>query len=136
MESHLKSLWRCSILLGTYLTRTSKYLVLYFCQPLGHLDFTFGAPDLRLHLKGNKGIVDSHAGSIGDEEKDVMERSHDGISAGKGSSKWVKVNEKRTLWLVLKKSNLLIPRIPVSYVVSKRSSFYKEFRDGKWFFPS
>ena len=41
--------------------------------------------------------------SIGDEEKDVMEHSHDGISTSIESSEWVKVNEKRTLWHVLKK---------------------------------
>ena len=58
-------------------------------------------------------------GSIGDEEKDVMECSYDGIYAGKGSSKWVKVNEKRTIRHVRKESNLLIPTILVSYVVSK-----------------
>ena len=43
-------------------------------------------------------------GSIGDEKKDVMEHSHDGISTSIGSSKWVKVNEKRTLWPVLQKN--------------------------------
>ena len=75
-------------------------------------------------------------GDIGDEEKDMMEHSHNGISGGKGSSKWVKVNEKKTLRHVLKECNLLIPGIPVSYVVSKGLSFYKEFRGGKWFFPS
>ncbi|XP_034689750.1 tetratricopeptide repeat protein 4 homolog [Vitis riparia] len=83
-----------------------------------------------------EGTVGSHVESIGDEEKDVIECSHDVTSAGKGSSKWVKVNEKRTLNDVLKEPNLMIPGIPVFYVVSKRSSFYKEFRDGKWSLPS
>lgn len=83
-----------------------------------------------------EGTVGSHVESIGDEEKDVIECSLDVTSAGKGSSKWVKVNEKRTLNDVLKEPNLMIPGIPVFYVVSKRSSFYKEFRDGKWSLPS
>ena len=58
---------------GPTLTRTSKYPTLYSCHPLEHLDFTLGAPDLRLHLKGNKGTANSHVGSVDDEEKDAME---------------------------------------------------------------
>ncbi|PQQ10321.1 tetratricopeptide repeat protein 4 homolog [Prunus yedoensis var. nudiflora] len=73
-----------------------------------------------------------HVENIGDEENDANENSNGGSSAGKGSSKWVKVNEKRTLHDVLKEPNFVIPGIPVFFVVSKRSSFYKEFKAGKW----
>ncbi|KAG6787470.1 hypothetical protein POTOM_009110 [Populus tomentosa] len=66
-----------------------------------------------------------------DEEKDTIE-SH---GSGKGSSKWVKVNEKRMLCDVLKEPDFIISGIPVFYVVSKRSSFYKEFKAGKWSLP-
>ncbi|CAK7349493.1 unnamed protein product [Dovyalis caffra] len=66
-----------------------------------------------------------------DIEKDAVE-SH---GAGKGSSKWVKVNEKRMLTDVLKESDFIISGIPVFYVVSKRSSFYIEFKAGKWALP-
>ncbi|KAH8517543.1 hypothetical protein H0E87_005462 [Populus deltoides] len=66
-----------------------------------------------------------------DEEKDAIE-SH---GSGKGSSKWVKVNEKRILCDVLKEPDFIVSGIPVFYVVSKRSSFYKEFKAGKWSLP-
>ncbi|KAK9280853.1 hypothetical protein L1049_003743 [Liquidambar formosana] len=101
---------------------------------------------LRHLLEGTAG---SHLESIGDEEKVAIEHSNHGISAvrmssilssvpvsSEGPSKWVKVNEKRTLHDVLKEPNFVIPGIPVFYVVSKRSSFYKEFRSGKWVPPS
>uniref|UniRef100_A0A2P2LC59 Tetratricopeptide repeat protein 4 homolog isoform X1 n=2 Tax=Rhizophora mucronata TaxID=61149 RepID=A0A2P2LC59_RHIMU len=71
------------------------------------------------------------------EEKDAIESSSHDISAnGKGSSKWVKVNEKRKLLDVLKEADFVVSGIPVFYVVSKRSAFYKEFRAGKWAVPS
>ncbi|XP_021824446.1 tetratricopeptide repeat protein 4 homolog [Prunus avium] len=79
-----------------------------------------------------EGTAASHVENIGDEENDANENSNDGSSAGKGSSKWVKVNEKRTLHDVLKEPNFVIPGIPVFFVVSKRSSFCKEFKAGKW----
>ncbi|KAJ8749087.1 hypothetical protein K2173_013694 [Erythroxylum novogranatense] len=59
-----------------------------------------------------------------------------GSNHGKGSSKWVKVNEKHKLSDILKEPNFVIPGIPVFYVVSKRSAFYKEFKAGKWTVPS
>ncbi|MCI22506.1 tetratricopeptide repeat protein 4, partial [Trifolium medium] len=52
------------------------------------------------------------------------------------SPKWIKVNERRTLHDVLKEPNFIIPEIPVFYVASKQSSFYKKFKDGKWAPPS
>ncbi|KAF3791277.1 Tetratricopeptide repeat protein [Nymphaea thermarum] len=49
-----------------------------------------------------------------------------------GPRKWIKVDERKTLHDVLKKDNYIIPGIPVFYVVSTRSHFYKEFKSGKW----
>ncbi|KAF5204216.1 Tetratricopeptide repeat protein 4-like protein, partial [Thalictrum thalictroides] len=82
-------------------------------------------------------LLEGTAGSLveNSEEKDTTERSSHGDYAGKSSSKWVKVNEKKTLYEVLRQPDFVIPRIPVFYVVSKRSSFYKEFKAGKWVPP-
>ncbi|XP_038713553.1 tetratricopeptide repeat protein 4 homolog [Tripterygium wilfordii] len=73
-----------------------------------------------------EGTTGAQAEGIGDGEKDETE------TAGQGSSKWIKVNEKRMLYDILKEPNFIITGIPVFYVVSKRSSFYKDFRAGKW----
>nr|XP_043636604.1 tetratricopeptide repeat protein 4 homolog [Erigeron canadensis] len=83
-----------------------------------------------------QGTVASHIETFGDDEIDKS--SHKVISSvGQGHSKWVKVNEKRTLHAVLKEQNLVIPGIPVFFVVSKRSSgFYKDFKSGNWSLPS
>ncbi|OMO52188.1 Tetratricopeptide TPR-1 [Corchorus olitorius] len=81
-----------------------------------------------------EGTTASNVESVGEEEKEAADGSSYGMSAG-GSSKWVKVNEKRTLHDVLKEPNFIIPMIPgvvFFYVVSKRSSFYKDFRTGNW----
>ncbi|PIA40095.1 hypothetical protein AQUCO_02500072v1 [Aquilegia coerulea] len=80
-----------------------------------------------------EGTVGSHVENS--EEKDTTEHSSHGDYAGKSSSKWIKVNEKKTLYEVLWQPDLVIPRIPVFYVVSKRSTFYKEFKAGKWVPP-
>ncbi|BBG96148.1 Tetratricopeptide repeat-like superfamily protein [Prunus dulcis] len=66
-----------------------------------------------------EGTAASHVENIGDEENDANDNSNDGSSAGKGSSKWVKVNEKRTLHDVLKEPNFVIPGIPASIKSSK-----------------
>ncbi|GMP90529.1 hypothetical protein CsSME_00041614 [Camellia sinensis var. sinensis] len=80
-----------------------------------------------------EGIAGSHLESLGDNVKHAEGDSLDhGTSAGRGPSKWVKVNEKRTLYDVLKELDFVIPGIPVFYIVSKSSSFYKDFRAGKW----
>ncbi|KAL9228274.1 hypothetical protein vseg_003871 [Gypsophila vaccaria] len=52
--------------------------------------------------------------------------------AGNDPSRWVKVNEKRTLHDVLKEPNFVIPEIPVFYVVSRISNFYDKFKSGEW----
>ncbi|PWA81560.1 Tetratricopeptide-like helical [Artemisia annua] len=84
-----------------------------------------------------QGTVASHIESFGDDETDSVKSSANGISSvGEGRSKWVNVNERRTLHAVLKEPNLVIPGIPVFFVVSKRSSFYKDFKSGKWSLPS
>ncbi|XP_034228895.1 uncharacterized protein LOC117637947 isoform X2 [Prunus dulcis] len=63
-----------------------------------------------------EGTAASHVENIGDEEKDANKNSNDGSSAGKGSSKWVKVNEKRALHDVLKEPNFVIRGIPGFFV--------------------
>ncbi|GAV84181.1 TPR_11 domain-containing protein [Cephalotus follicularis] len=82
-----------------------------------------------------EGTAGANAKSIGDEDKDDSEGSNHGFSAGEGSSKWVKVNDRRNLQDVLKEPNFIIPGIPVFYAVSKSSSFYEEFKAGKWVPP-
>ncbi|XP_021722158.1 tetratricopeptide repeat protein 4 homolog [Chenopodium quinoa] len=73
------------------------------------------------------------AGAVSiDEEKDS---SNYGSPTGKGPSRWVKVNKKRTLHDILKEPNLVIPGIPVFYIVSKSSAFYNKFKSGKWALP-
>ncbi|KAH7517462.1 hypothetical protein FEM48_Zijuj09G0067500 [Ziziphus jujuba var. spinosa] len=66
------------------------------------------------------------------KEEDASEDSDSGISADKGSSRWVKINEKSTLEDVLKQPDFVIQGIPAFYVVSKISKFYNEFKAGNW----
>ncbi|VVA89903.1 unnamed protein product [Arabis nemorensis] len=84
---------------------------------------------LQYLLEGTKG---SQAGTSGDEDTSLAKKPYN----RRGSSGMVKVNERRTLHDVLKEPNLVIPEIPVFYVVSKRSKFYKDFAAGKWSPPS
>lgn len=74
-----------------------------------------------------EGTAGSLAEGLCDEEKDAKHYSN-----GEGSGKWIKVNEKKTLHDILRQPDYIIPEIPVFFVVSNRSSFYKEFRAGKW----
>ncbi|KAG0453161.1 hypothetical protein HPP92_025517 [Vanilla planifolia] len=68
-----------------------------------------------------------------DEDND---EDHQAEMLGSSSSiKWMKVEEKKTLSSVLRRSDYIIPAIPVFYVVSTRSSFYKEFKAGNWLQP-
>ncbi|MQL81336.1 hypothetical protein Taro_013784 [Colocasia esculenta] len=48
------------------------------------------------------------------------------------SGKWVKVNEKKKLQDILRLHDYIIPGIPAFFVVSKHSTFYGEFKAGKW----
>ncbi|RZC52116.1 hypothetical protein C5167_020545 [Papaver somniferum] len=84
---------------------------------------------LRHLLEGSAGFL---AESIVEEEKDASASLTESTSAGKVSVSWVKVNEKKMLHDVLGQPNFVIPGIPVFYVVSKCSSFYEKFKDGKW----
>ncbi|KAI3806106.1 hypothetical protein L1987_21998 [Smallanthus sonchifolius] len=84
-----------------------------------------------------QGTVASHLETFGYDETDRVKSSPKEISSvGNNRSKWVKVNERRTLDAVLKETNFVIPGIPVFFVVSKRSSFYKDFKSGNWSLPS
>ncbi|XP_024018429.1 tetratricopeptide repeat protein 4 homolog [Morus notabilis] len=81
-----------------------------------------------------EGTAASNVEDIGNEEKDAVRNSNH--LRPSGSAKWVKVNEKRTLHDVLKEPNFIIQGIPVFYVVSKKSDFYKKFKAGLWAPPS
>ncbi|KAM6565019.1 hypothetical protein CsatB_025017 [Cannabis sativa] len=87
-----------------------------------------------------EGTPASNVEDIGDDDKDAAEDANLGISAvifRLGSSKWIKVNERRTLHNVLKEPNFIIQGIPVFYVVSKKSiDFYRKFKAGLWTLPS
>jgi tetratricopeptide (TPR) repeat protein len=90
----------------------------------------------RLYHQLLEGTAGANAEAIDDENKDEIQGSNHDNSKGNGRSKMVAVNEKRTLHDVLKGANFIIPGIPVFYVVSKTSGFYKEFKAGKWVPPS
>ncbi|PKI41112.1 hypothetical protein CRG98_038640, partial [Punica granatum] len=66
------------------------------------------------------------------DEDSAAATSNQNFSTGDGSSKWMEVNERRTLHDVLKEPNMIIPGIPVFFVISKTSSFYQVFKSGKW----
>ncbi|EYU32923.1 hypothetical protein ABFS83_09G067000 [Erythranthe nasuta] len=67
-----------------------------------------------------------------DEEADATPRTS--LSSGNGP-KWVRVNERKTLHDILKNPDIVVPGIPAFFVVSKKSSFYKEFKSGNWSTP-
>ncbi|KAL6576238.1 hypothetical protein OROHE_000019 [Orobanche hederae] len=50
--------------------------------------------------------------------------------------KWVRVNQRRTLNDILKNPDFIVPGIPVFFVVSKRSGFYRDFKSGNWVPPN
>ncbi|KAK4436823.1 Tetratricopeptide repeat protein 4 [Sesamum alatum] len=75
-----------------------------------------------------EGTAASHLEKFGVEETDAARSS---VSSGNGP-KWVRVNEKKTLHDILKNPNIIVPGIPVFFVVSKMSSFYKDFKHGNW----
>ncbi|XP_039135056.1 tetratricopeptide repeat protein 4 homolog [Dioscorea cayenensis subsp. rotundata] len=68
-----------------------------------------------------------------EDDNDAEQSPHTIISASSG--KWVKVNEKKTLHNVLEQPDYVIPGIPVFFVVSNQSNFYKDFTSGKWSSP-
>ncbi|XP_064999501.1 uncharacterized protein LOC135633674 [Musa acuminata AAA Group] len=79
------------------------------------------------------GTVKSVPEGFFDEEKDSgkdLDSSVSHLSTNYG--KWIHINEKKTLLDILRRSDYIIPAIPVFFVVSKKSEFYKLFRAGKW----
>ncbi|KAK3146071.1 hypothetical protein QOZ80_3BG0261260 [Eleusine coracana subsp. coracana] len=56
-------------------------------------------------------------------------------SPSEDSGKWIKVKEGKTLQEVLQHKDHIIPAIPVFFVVSRKSSFYKKFTAGNWSLP-
>ncbi|XP_075517133.1 uncharacterized protein LOC142551659 [Primulina tabacum] len=79
-----------------------------------------------------EGTAATHLENLGTEETSVV--NHTSAANGNGP-KWVRVDERKTLLEILKGPNFIIPGIPVFFVVCKRSSFYKDFKSGKWSLP-
>ncbi|KAG8379480.1 hypothetical protein BUALT_Bualt07G0092900 [Buddleja alternifolia] len=78
------------------------------------------------------GTAASHLEKFGVEETDAAPSS---VASGNGP-KWVRANERRTLHDILKSPDIVVPGIPVFYVISKKSSFYKDFKSGNWAPPN
>ncbi|XP_057804875.1 uncharacterized protein LOC131020197 [Salvia miltiorrhiza] len=76
-----------------------------------------------------EGTAASHLEKNGGEETDIATRTS--FASGNGSN-WVKINERRTLHDILKNSDIIVPGIPVFFIVSKKSSFYRDFKSGNW----
>lgn len=90
---------------------------------------------LRYLLEGN---VDSKA--LPDSLLDGEDEEHDStkcttVTSTDGSSKWIKVKEGKTLQEVLQDKDCIVPAIPVFFVVSRKSTFYKDFKAGNWSLP-
>ncbi|XP_047330946.1 tetratricopeptide repeat protein 4 homolog [Impatiens glandulifera] len=83
--------------------------------------FLDGTPAAQLESFGDEYDADTNGGNT--------------IDPGSGGPKWIRVNERRILNDILKEPKLVIPGIPVFYIVSKKSSFYKDFKAGKWSLP-
>ncbi|XP_072991988.1 uncharacterized protein [Typha latifolia] len=79
-----------------------------------------------------EGTLDSFADSLFAEKDGEYDVGNPPSPASNDYGKWVKVNERKTLLEVLQHADYIIPAIPVFFVVSKKSSFYKGFRAGKW----
>ncbi|CAM8973588.1 unnamed protein product [Rhodiola kirilowii] len=97
-----------------------------------------------------QGTVASNVEDFVSDDKSYSENSNRQLHAGDGSSKWVKVNERRTLHEVLKASNFITPGIPgklysstfrslnhhPAQINASSTSFYKEFKAGRWMPPA
>ncbi|KAK4366145.1 hypothetical protein RND71_014025 [Anisodus tanguticus] len=77
-----------------------------------------------------EGTAASHVEDFGNEESGSAQSSNKGSIPQADAARWVKINEKRTLYDVLKESSCVVPGIPVFWVVSRNSSFYKDFKSG------
>ncbi|KAH6831561.1 Tetratricopeptide repeat superfamily protein [Perilla frutescens var. hirtella] len=80
-----------------------------------------------------EGTAASNLEKYGGEETDAA--THTSFSSDNGT-KWVKINERRTLHDILKNSDIIVPGIPVFFVVSRKSSFYRNFTSGNWSPPN
>ncbi|XP_049344591.1 uncharacterized protein LOC125808954 [Solanum verrucosum] len=78
-----------------------------------------------------EGTAASHVEDFGDEESASARSSTKG-SISQDVPGWVKINEKTTLYNVLKEPSFVVPGLPVFWVVSRNSSFYKDFKSGNW----
>ncbi|KAI4338986.1 hypothetical protein MLD38_023979 [Melastoma candidum] len=84
---------------------------------------------LKFFLEGTAGSK----ADIGNVDETIGEdSSNTPVSSGNGTRRWVKVDEKRALSQVLADPRYVIPGIPVFFVVSKKSDFYKVFKTGRW----
>ncbi|KAL3531176.1 hypothetical protein ACH5RR_010498 [Cinchona calisaya] len=81
------------------------------------------------------GTAAAHLEKFDNEKNDAADKSTNNTVVGGGGKRWIKVNERRRLYDVLKDPNHIVPGIPAFYVVSKKSSFYKEFKTGNWALP-
>ncbi|XP_020275741.1 tetratricopeptide repeat protein 4 homolog [Asparagus officinalis] len=100
---------------------TRESIELYY---QAHSGFLLSKKKILQHLL--EGTVASLAEDLCDEEEAGRQ------TLSKGSGKWIKVNEKKTLQAILRQPDYIIPGIPVFFVVSSKSRFYKEFKAGKW----
>ncbi|KAK3149333.1 hypothetical protein QOZ80_3AG0215990 [Eleusine coracana subsp. coracana] len=73
--------------------------------------------------------------SFSDVEDGDTGKSSAVTSPSEDSGKWIKVKEGKTLQEVLQHKDYIIPAIPVFFVVSRKSSFYKKFTAGNWSLP-
>ncbi|KAM3216728.1 tetratricopeptide repeat protein 4 isoform X2 [Capsicum annuum] len=79
-----------------------------------------------------EGTAASHVDDSGNGEIGSAQSSTKGNISLADIPRWVKFNEKRTLYNVLKEPSCVVPGIPVFWVVSRNSSFYKDFKSGNW----
>ncbi|XP_006355898.1 tetratricopeptide repeat protein 4 homolog [Solanum tuberosum] len=82
-----------------------------------------------------EGTAASHVEDFGDEESASALSSTKGSISQEDVPGWVKINEKTTLYNVLKELSCVVPGLPVFWVVSRNSSFYKDFKSGNWSSP-
>ncbi|KAK4344710.1 hypothetical protein RND71_034886 [Anisodus tanguticus] len=79
-----------------------------------------------------EGTAACHVEDFGNEESGSAQSSTKGSISQADAARWIKINEKRTLHNVLKEPRCVVPGIPVFWVVSRNSSFYKDFKSGNW----
>lgn len=79
-----------------------------------------------------EGTAASHVEDFGEEESGSSRSSTKDSISQADVPRWVEINEKRTLYNVLKEPSCVVPGIPVFWVVSRNSSFYKDFKSGNW----